>query len=380
MHRLPSLLLVACALSSSIHADDDSEAVVPEEVVQAVSNLNPAEGEDAEEPPEVDLDALYSTGKALFDTYAPDEIKEEYAFPEKDEWHMFIQRLQGALASDSFEDLLAMEPDVRTSIEALRALPDYAAYADWLDERLDFIQAAKGVQVSPLPQPTPKPSPSPLPVPPSEPGPFAPKPAPTVEPTPAPGPLPQPKVSDADVPYLDVWKERIRNRPKPRRADELMPTLKDIFTAEGVPAVLVWLAEVESSFNPQARSPAGAYGLFQLMPATAKALGLSTFPFDERKHPEKSAQAAAKLLSKLYARYQSWPLALAAYNAGEGKVARALKKTDGSTFADIAHSLPVETRMYVPKVLATISLREGTSLSQFGLSSGSDTPLVVFTP
>lgn len=144
-----------------------------------------------------------------------------------------------------------------------------------------------------------------------------------------------------------------------------MPQLKAIFAAEGVPSALAWIAEVESSLNPEAKSPVGAYGLFQLMPTTAQSLGLSTFPIDERAHPTKSAQAAAKHLKALHTRFGNWPLALAAYNAGGGRISRALKKHGpGAAFADIAPSLSVETRMYVPKVLATINLREGVSLAR----------------
>jgi len=140
-----------------------------------------------------------------------------------------------------------------------------------------------------------------------------------------------------------------------------MPLLKTIFSAEGIPPELAWLAEVESSLNPQARSPAGARGLFQLMPATAKAMGLSLFPFDERVQPGKNARAAAKMLHRLHERFDDWPLALAAYNVGESKLAALLKKDQANNFASIANDLPVETRMYVPKVFATLAIRENVA-------------------
>jgi membrane-bound lytic murein transglycosylase D len=95
------------------------------------------------------------------------------------------------------------------------------------------------------------------------------------------------------------------------------------------------------------------------MPVTAKAQGLSLLPFDERTNPEKSARAAATLLRRLHDRFDSWPLALAAYNAGEGRVRRTLKAQDATTFAQIADALPSETRLYVPRVLATLAVREG---------------------
>jgi membrane-bound lytic murein transglycosylase D len=155
-----------------------------------------------------------------------------------------------------------------------------------------------------------------------------------------------------------LWRRKLQNRPAPANAASLVPKLKSVFIAEGVPAEMVWLAEVESSMNPQARSPVGAVGLFQFMPATAERFGVKVKPTDERVIPEKSARAAARYLTFLHGRFQSWPFALAAYNAGEGRVSRTLKQHNASTFEEISGHLPTETRMYVPKVLATVSLRE----------------------
>jgi membrane-bound lytic murein transglycosylase D len=145
-----------------------------------------------------------------------------------------------------------------------------------------------------------------------------------------------------------------------------MPLLLELFTAEATPGELAWLAEVESTLNPNARSPSGARGLFQLMPDTAKGLGLSTWMPDDRTDPKKSATAAARLLNRLYSRFGDWPLALAAYNAGEGRVSRALTARKAKTFAEIAPALSVETRLYVPKVYATIALRTGIVPEKLG--------------
>ena len=111
--------------------------------------------------------------------------------------------------------------------------------------------------------------------------------------------------------------------------------------------------------NARARSPSGAAGLFQLMPDTARRFDLSLFPIDERNHPEKSARAAARYLRILYQHFESWPLAVAAYNAGEGRVHEALASHKTKTFSSISETLPAETRLYVPKVSALIHLREG---------------------
>ncbi len=138
----------------------------------------------------------------------------------------------------------------------------------------------------------------------------------------------------------------------------LMPQLRKIFETEGVPQHWVWLAEVESSFDPQATSSMGAVGLFQLMPETARRFGLRTFPLDDRTQPEKNTQAAARYLKILYQRFGNWSLALAAYNAGEGRVSRAMKQYSVSSFEQLAEYLPLETQLYVPKAMAMAALRE----------------------
>jgi membrane-bound lytic murein transglycosylase D len=161
------------------------------------------------------------------------------------------------------------------------------------------------------------------------------------------------------VPMYDVWVTLLRDQPRPKRADEFIPDIKRIFAEEGVPEELAWLSEVESMFNPRARNRVGARGLFQFMPGTALEQGLRLRPYDERIHPQKSARAAAILLRRLHETFDSWPLALAAYNAGENRVRRTLQAGDATTFAEIADALPTETRLYVPKVLATLAVREG---------------------
>ena len=282
----------------------------------------------ADEAPAPTPDQLYDLGKALFDQYAPPEIKQQFEFPSKEQWDEFATKLQRALEGDSFEELAAYEPQARAALAALRTLPGYEDYADWLEERLDLTEAA-GLAVR---QP-------PTAAPPGPPRGFA-------------------------MPYYDLWLQRLRGRPAPPGAAALMPGLRAAFAAEGVPADLAWLAEVESAFNPRARSPAGARGLFQFMPDTAQAFGLRTSLPDERTDPEKSAHAAARLLRHLHDRFGTWPLALAAYNAGEGRVSRALAAQKAGTFAEIVPALPVETRLYVPKIYATIALRTGTPPGQ----------------
>jgi membrane-bound lytic murein transglycosylase D len=125
---------------------------------------------------------------------------------------------------------------------------------------------------------------------------------------------------------------------------------------------LVWLAEVESSFDPRAQSPAGAAGLFQLMPDTAKRFGLSLWPRDQRFQTAPSANASAQDLKYLFGRFHDWRLALAAYDAGEGTVQKLLDRHHARSYDGIARHLPAETQMYVPRVEAVLLQREGARL------------------
>jgi membrane-bound lytic murein transglycosylase D len=274
-------------------------------------------------PPPAPTDELYDLGKSLFDQYAPPEVKAQYEFPSRESWDAFAARLQQALNSDKLEDLAGFEDEARAALTAVRVIPGYEDYADWLSGRIDYIEAAKQTLKHPAAPPPGRPPPA--------------------------------------IPYYDLWLGRIRDRPLPANAGELMPVLRAAFVAEGVPPELAWLAEVESTLDPAARSPAGAKGLFQLMPATAKSLGLSTFLPDERANAEKSARAAAHYLGQLHGKFGDWPLAFAAYNAGEGRVRRLLAARSARSFAGIAEALAVETRMYVPKVCATIAVRTGVT-------------------
>jgi len=143
----------------------------------------------------------------------------------------------------------------------------------------------------------------------------------------------------------------------------VLPTLKNIFRQEGIPSELVWIAEVESSWNAQAVSKAGAVGLFQLMPETARRFGLDpeAETYDERIHPYKSGAAAARYLRILHEQFGSWRLALAAYNAGEGRVRRLLHAHGATRFEEIVRELPLETQRFIPRVLSTIADREDQS-------------------
>ena len=150
----------------------------------------------------------------------------------------------------------------------------------------------------------------------------------------------------------------------PAKASGLVEPCKRIFREAGLPEELVWQAEVESSWNPAARSPAGAAGLYQFMAASAQENGLSVSPVDQRLDAMLCAGAAAKYLKRLHGRFGDWALALAAYNTGPGRVGKLLKETGGTRFGDIRGRLSAETKLYVPKIDALVRVREDKRLDQ----------------
>jgi membrane-bound lytic murein transglycosylase D len=143
------------------------------------------------------------------------------------------------------------------------------------------------------------------------------------------------------------------------RMPQYAPMIREKLRRRGMPEDLVYLAMIESGFNPQARSLAEASGVWQLIPETARRYGLRVDEtLDERNDPEKSTDAALSYLSYLYNRFGSWYLAAAAYNTGENRVARIMTEVTGKesgTDADyyrIWDRLPGETRDFVPAMLA----------------------------
>lgn len=139
------------------------------------------------------------------------------------------------------------------------------------------------------------------------------------------------------------------------RSAQYIPVMKDIFREKNLPEDLVYVAMIESGFNPYAVSWARAVGPWQFMPATGKLYGLKIdWWIDERKDPVKSTYAAAEHLRDLYNLFGSWPLALASYNAGAGKVQRAVLRTRSDDFWDLKASRYIrkETKNYVPRYMA----------------------------
>lgn len=135
------------------------------------------------------------------------------------------------------------------------------------------------------------------------------------------------------------------------RARRYAGMMRSIFQEHDLPEELVNLAFVESDVNPRATSHAEAAGIWQFVPSTARTYGMrTTAALDERRDPEKSTRAAAEHLKALYSRFQTWPLTLAAYNAGANAVQRAILRQHTRDFWQLR--LPKETRWFVPKFMA----------------------------
>lgn len=129
---------------------------------------------------------------------------------------------------------------------------------------------------------------------------------------------------------------------------------------KGLPVELKYLAVIESELKATARSWVGAVGPWQLMPETARLLGLKVNgKIDERKDFYKSSVAAAKYLSELYDIYNDWQLVIAAYNCGPGNVNTAIKKSGSRDFWNLQYYLPAESRNHVKKFIATHYIMEG---------------------
>lgn len=153
-----------------------------------------------------------------------------------------------------------------------------------------------------------------------------------------------------------------------QRGDLYGPWVQDVFASYGVPRDLHHLAMVESGYQPTARSRVGALGMWQFMPATGREMGLRIDALvDERMDPVRSTHAAARHLRDLHRRFRGdWALAAAAYNAGTGRISRALGRFGVSTYWDLLQvgDLASETKHYVPRLYAVTII--GRDPGRFG--------------
>ncbi len=157
-----------------------------------------------------------------------------------------------------------------------------------------------------------------------------------------------------------------------KRSGRYVPKMRKLLKEAGLPQDLVYLALIESGFNPNAYSWARAVGPWQFIYSTGKLFDLRrNWWIDERKDPEKSTKAAARFLSRLYEDFQSWPLAIAAYNCGKGKVLRAIRRVGTDDFW--ALPLPRQTKNYVPSYMAATIIAKDPA--KYGFDEEVDDPL-----
>ena len=162
------------------------------------------------------------------------------------------------------------------------------------------------------------------------------------------------------------------------RGGRYLPAIQEAFAAEGLPPELAYVALVESEFRSHAVSGAKAKGFWQFMPATGRRFGLAQDSWvDERSDTEKATRAAAQYLRHLHDVFEDWNLALAAYNAGEGTVRRAIRRHGTSDFWELARAraLPRETRDYVPRIQAAILVAGAPERYGFEIDSAEPLPV-----
>jgi membrane-bound lytic murein transglycosylase D len=179
---------------------------------------------------------------------------------------------------------------------------------------------------------------------------------------------------DRVIVYLDrfrsdgKWRKIIRSWMS--RSERYGPEIRRVLSDRGMPEDLQYVAMIESGYNPNAVSYAGAVGLWQFMPATGKEYGLPRTKWvDQRRNPELSTVAAAEYLSDLENRLGSWHLALAAYNMGYGALTKSMKKYNTNDYWKLAGyeaGLPWGTTNYVPKIIAAAIV--GRNREAFGMS------------
>ncbi|MEK7742402.1 MAG: transglycosylase SLT domain-containing protein [Nitrospirota bacterium] len=158
-----------------------------------------------------------------------------------------------------------------------------------------------------------------------------------------------------------LFTERIRERFAMwlSRSGKYVELMKEILKNKNVPEDIVFLSLIESGFNPYAYSVARAAGPWQFISATAKRYGLVIDWWrDERRDPVKSTEAAASYLSDLYEMFGSWNLAMAAYNAGEGRIMKALKRSKSDDYWPLLNTRHIksETKNYVPRFIAASNI------------------------
>jgi membrane-bound lytic murein transglycosylase D len=248
----------------------------------------------------------------------------------------FFRDVQQRFQGDYVVDIAALRQTAQTVLPLLESREETQPYAAWLKARMDYLDVADEIRLT--------------------------IPPPAVETNPPPRPVPNPFAANRNASYDG---EKNFRRPLAGHGKRICAGVEADFHRATDSAGTGLGGGVESSFDRRALSPAGAAGLFQLMPDTARRFGLSLWPRDQRFQPEPSATAAARYLKYLYDRFKDWRLALAAYNAGEGTVQKLLNRYKTDSYDAIAEHLPAETQMYVPRIEAILRQREGATSNNF---------------
>jgi membrane-bound lytic murein transglycosylase D len=153
------------------------------------------------------------------------------------------------------------------------------------------------------------------------------------------------------------------------RGENYRPLVQQILTEHQLPPELYYLAMIESGYVTHATSSTAAVGIWQFMRPTALHYGLAVQgTLDERRHPIAATHAAARYLNDLHRKFDSWYLAIAAYNAGQGRINKAIRRGKSRNFWQLASRgfIPRETMDYIPKFLAAASI--GAHLDEFGFN------------
>lgn len=185
------------------------------------------------------------------------------------------------------------------------------------------------------------------------------------------------EVNQSVLRWIEYFSVRDRERFQRflERGDRFEPMVKSVLKEHGIPSDLFYLALIESGYQTHAKSRARAVGAWQFMRSTGKLYGLKADSMvDDRLDPMRSTRAAARHLRDLHDRYGSWYLALAAYNAGIGRIDGAIRRGKSRNFWTLANRrprvLPKETMQYVPKFLAAVMI--GKNPTKFGFKRSSD--------
>jgi membrane-bound lytic murein transglycosylase D len=152
------------------------------------------------------------------------------------------------------------------------------------------------------------------------------------------------------------------------RSNAYLPLMKETLSERNLPQDLAYVAMIESGFSPHAISTASAVGYWQFIKTTATRYGLNVnWWIDERRDHQKSTVAAARYLGDLYKLFGSWYLTAAAYNMGEGRTARLIKKYGTKNFWVLSQKsdFPKETKEYIPKLLAAVLISKAPKLYGF---------------